>query len=114
MNASSDLSQLVVKHFSPTGGDLVFLRGWQGQREELERRLSKRIAEMLDHEMEKLVNAMYRIDVSEPAFSEALNHSDRAERIARLVVERLLQKVESRKRWRQHQAEEEGRGGDTE
>lgn len=74
-------------------------------REELKSHLSFYIAELLEHNFEKLCSLIYRHDVSEEKFHYALQTGDiegQAERVAELVIERELQKVETRKAYRNY------------
>ena len=87
---------LIPQYFDLEERDRLFLHQLDEQREEIERFLSARISEMIDGEFEKLVNAMYRIDVPEPAFHEAMMFDNRADRLAVLVIERLIQKARTR------------------
>jgi hypothetical protein len=89
-------SELILKFFELDEGERQFLSDITENQSEIEALLSRRIGEMLKDEMEALINAMYRIDVSEIAFHEAMAHDDRADRIAQLVVERLIQKAKTR------------------
>lgn len=76
-------------------------------REELKSRLSLFIQELLETNFEKLCNMIYRHDVDESKFNEALQSGDisgQAERIADLVIDRELQKVETRKAYRKYKA----------
>ncbi len=68
-------------------------------RDSLKARLKIFILDLLQHDFEHLCNLMYRHDVKESLFNEALmlaNDSLRAEVIADLVIDRELQKVASR------------------
>ena len=76
-------------------------------REELKAKLTIFIAELLENNFEKLYNLVYRHDVKEVKFNEALQKeslTEQAESIADLVIERELQKVETRKMFRQNKA----------
>lgn len=89
-------------HIVPKGEPLPKEYETQG-REELKLRLSTYIAELLDSNFEKLCNMIYRHDVAESKFNQALDSGDiavQANEIADLVIERELQKVESRKAYR--------------
>ena len=58
---------------------------------------------MLEHNFEKLVGMIYRHDVKESQFREALKAptlEEQAERLANAVIDRELQKVASRKAYR--------------
>jgi len=81
-------------------------------REELKQRLQVFIAGLLEHNFEKLCNMIYRHDVKEEKFNQALQHGDlneQAGRIADLVIEREMQKVESRKAYRKYKDERKKR-----
>ena len=79
-------------------------------REELKSHLSFYIAELLEHNFEKLCSLIYRHDVSEEKFHHALQTGaveGQAEIVAELVIERELQKVETRKTYRKYKEEKE-------
>jgi len=68
----------------------------------LEERLSLFIQDLLEHNFAKLTNMIYRHDLNEVKFNQALEKPSlklQANAIARLVVERELQKVETRKKY---------------
>ncbi len=71
--------------------------------EELKKRLQVFIADLLEHDFQKLCNLIYRHDVKEEKFQRALrqgNINKQASEIADLVIEREMQKVETRKAYR--------------
>jgi len=68
----------------------------------LKKLLAKRIQEMIDHEFDKFINLLYRIDISEPKVKEALAiqpFSEALDRVAEMIIERQLQKVITRKQY---------------
>lgn len=68
----------------------------------LEEILAKRLAELLDHDFERLVQAMYRLDVDESKFELAISRSsvkERATALAQLVLQREIQRLEFRKKY---------------
>jgi hypothetical protein len=70
--------------------------------------LMRRIEELAEKEMEKLLWALYRIDVSEKKLHEVLQQTppDKfSSTIADLIIERQRQKIETRKKYG-------GEGGD--
>lgn len=70
------------------------------------------IGELLEHDFEKLCNLIYRHDVSEEQFHHALQSGDieeQANRVAELVIERELQKVEMRKKYRRYKEEKQSK-----
>jgi len=72
-------------------------------RDELQMRLQVFIADLLENNFEKLCAMIYRHDVLESKFNAALQEKtidEQAERIARLVLERELEKVETRRKYK--------------
>lgn len=65
--------------------------------------LIRRIDELIHHDFEKLKWILYRIDVSEKKLSDTLKDSeaDAATIIADLIIQRQIEKAESRKRFEQ-------------
>ena len=71
--------------------------------ETLRAALRLRILELLEDNFGGLVNAMYRIDISEPAFKTALNAGSTsavADQVTDLVIQRELQRLETRRQYR--------------
>lgn len=71
--------------------------------EKLREALTSIVTYLLLHDMEKLLNILYRIDVNEPKVKAAFAQNDPkliAPEIARLILEREIQKAESRKKYR--------------
>lgn len=63
--------------------------------------LIQRIEELVQRDLEKLKWILYRIDVNEKKLHETLQHSDAdaATVMADLIIERQIQKAESRKKF---------------
>jgi len=77
-------------------------------REELKRRLTIFISNLLETNFEKLCSMVYRHDVHEARFNEALqsgNMMEQAKNISDLVIERELEKVKSRQLYQQQKEE---------
>ena len=69
--------------------------------EELKQKLSLHINHLINHDFEKLVSLLYRIDVNENKIRQLLKQKEgenAAGLIADLIIERQLQKIESRKK----------------
>jgi hypothetical protein len=67
------------------------------------KRLTLFINDLLQHNFEKLCALMYRHDVKENLFNDALtlaNDEERAKAIARIVIEREMQKLKTREIFR--------------
>lgn len=65
-------------------------------------KLSRVVLHLLNTDLAKLLHILYRIDVEEKAVKEAMISDDQeliAERIARLILKRELQKAELRQRY---------------
>ncbi len=65
--------------------------------------LQREIQILLNKDLQKLLNILYRIDISEDKTKEVLamsNHDQMAEMFTKLIVQRELQKVETRKKYR--------------
>jgi hypothetical protein len=83
-------------------------------REELKNRLQVFISGLLENNFEKLTNMIYRHDVKEDKFYEALNEDSiekQAAVIADLVIEREMEKVATRRAYRKYREGKE-LGGD--
>ncbi len=71
-------------------------------RSALEAWLAAQLAPLLDHQFERLAQLMYRLDVPETRFHEAMAAADtpgRAEALARLMVDRELVRLDMRRRF---------------
>lgn len=93
---SEDLMNLLVSHNFPT----VF-ENYSNQ--DVENKLSVYINELIDKDFNRLVNLLYRIDISEEKLKLALKNEDKShssgKTIAKLIIERQLQKLEFRKKF---------------
>ena len=93
---SEDLMNLLVSNDFPT----VF-ENYSNQ--DLESKLAIYINELIDKDFNKLVNLLYRIDISEQKLKIALQNEDKTissgKIIAKLIIERQLQKLEFRKKF---------------
>jgi hypothetical protein len=82
-----------------------------GTYEQLREKLSVRINEMIQHDFEKLVFHLYRIDVDEARMRALL--ADKSDEnagglIADLIIERQLQKLKAKKEFSQKTETESG------
>lgn len=72
--------------------------------EELQKRLATEINHLINHEFEKLIFYLYRIDVHEDRMRTLLennNGENAASLIADLIIQRQLQKIKSRQQFSQ-------------
>lgn len=78
--------------------------------EEIKAALTNHINHLINHDFEKLVYYLYRIDVDEKKMRHLLHEKqgeNAAGLIADLIIERQLQKIESRKKFNKQQDSEE-------
>lgn len=58
--------------------------------------LTKRVIVLLERGPESFFQLMYRLDISEKKLNAVMNEEDVATRIARLIYDRQMQKIQSR------------------
>ena len=66
--------------------------------------LTEKMKDLLDNNFNLLINTLYRIDISEKKLSELFaskNKESIPERLAGLIIERQIQKINFRKRYRE-------------
>lgn len=74
-----------------------------GHLDELREKLEKIVAYLLDNDFERLLNAMYRLDINEDKFKIALSGIGTkaiSEEITDLIITREIQKLETRIKYR--------------
>ena len=90
---------LIGNHFSIDAEELVLAEDTFGL---LEKRLTSIVSYLLDKDMNRLLNSLYRIDVDEFLFRKILTEEapeDLSKRIAQEIIKRELQKVELRAKY---------------
>ena len=87
--------KLVVKDLNIEEPGLVFSNLYK-----LEYWLTGEIELLIDHDLQRLMNILYRIDVNEEKTKMAFTHSKPAREIAKLIIERELQKVATREKYK--------------
>jgi hypothetical protein len=78
--------------------------------EELRNRLASFISDLINQDFNGLVRLLYRIDVSEKKLKELLKQNEGDETsnlIADLIIQRQLQKIESKRQFRQPEKSDE-------
>jgi hypothetical protein len=84
--------------------------------EDLRAALARRVAHLLRHDMQRLVSAMYLLDVSEARFNAAHGAGsvdESARRLADVILEREAEKLASRRAYRRERSGKELPGMDT-
>lgn len=97
------MSGELYKYNEPIASDYESL-----SRNELEHRLHSFVFNLLENNFEKLCNLIYRHDVDEVKFNNALTYpkiDDQAWRITHLVIDRELEKVKMRKAYKNYKEE---------
>lgn len=72
--------------------------------EEFKKYLIEKLSDMLNNNFNLLVNTLYRIDISEQKLAELFggrNRENIPERLADLIIERQIQKIQFRKKYRE-------------
>lgn len=90
----------IQKDFELDSSELESVDGW----EELQKRVERIVSYMVDHNMGDFLNMLYIMDVSESKIRRALAETAPAEtikEISRIIIERELEKVESRANYRE-------------
>lgn len=93
--------QLINQHLQLEEGELSIVHH-EDVDTELFRQLLPLVQRLLDQDMSRLLNALYRIDVAESKVNAILHLADPdkiAPMLARLIMDREYQKVETRKKY---------------
>lgn len=104
------MSEELYKYNEPIKSDYESLN-----RNELEERLYIFISNLLINDFEKLANLIYRHDVKETKFSNALQLptiEDQAWKITHLVIDREMEKVKMRRAYKEYKEEQKSKSID--
>ena len=96
-----DVSELIIRDFHLEEKQVELV---SQDMQEFREKLRMLINYMLDNEFEKLLNAMYRLDINEEKFKLVLSNQESPDvglDIADLVIEREMQKVITRRKYRE-------------
>ncbi len=98
MSANSELARLISKDLGIESDRLLK----KSSLEDLKLALIRILNHFLDTDMSRLVNALYRIDISESKVKQILAISESNQignELAELIINRELQKIETRKKY---------------
>ncbi len=98
------ITKIISNEFSISGINAVISSDDLETLEQLKKYLTQKISELMENNFEKLINTLYRIDVSEDKLQLAFidkNKKGLPETIAGLIIERQLQKIEMRKKYKE-------------
>lgn len=102
---SKDIEQstaLICKHFDLEQSEFLPNSQKEHSFDELLKEFTRIISYLLDKDMPRLLNGLYRIDVDEYEFKKTIYESEAdkvSESLALLIIKRELQKVELRKKY---------------
>jgi len=99
-----EVSENITSVFSRFGLDLPLSPNDVENLSQLRIYLAEKLKDLLDNNFSLLVNTLYRIDVSEEKLNELFGSKNRAnipEALADLIIERQLQKIHFRKKYRE-------------
>jgi hypothetical protein len=99
----SDLTTFVSKNFEISELDSLIPAGDFKTLEEFKAYLTDRLASLLDNKYNTLINILYRIDVPEDKLSKLFAEQNRdfiPAALADLIIERSLQKVRFRQKYK--------------
>lgn len=102
-NKVMEVTETISKDFDKAGISSIITADGIDNLKELKKHLSGKIAELLDKDYEKLINILYRIDVNEKKLNELFGSKNRdsiPSRLADLIIERQLQKINFRNMYR--------------
>ena len=100
-----ELLQSLVQKDLGLENDLVFPGAVPPDMAWFRQKLQDVVAYLIENDFHRLLNAMYRLDIQEQRFHEAMQAPDRdlaASMIADLILEREMQKVQSRLHYRKY------------
>jgi hypothetical protein len=102
-NHLTDLTIFVSKNFEISELDSLIPAGDFKTLEEFKAFLSEKLAFLLDKKYDTLINILYRIDIAEDKLSKLFaeqNHDYIPGALADLIIERSLQKVKFRQKYK--------------
>ncbi len=98
------ITNIISNEFSISGINSILSADDLDTLQQLKEYLTKKISELMDKNFDKLVNTLYRIDVNEEKLQQvfiAKNKNILPESIAGLIIERQLQKIEFRRKYKE-------------
>ena len=99
----SEVSQVISKDFQIAESASLIPEIDAATLEEFKIYLTEKLSELMDNKYDTLINILYRIDVSEEKLGELFSGGDRnyiPQKLAELIIDRQLQKVQFRKKYK--------------
>ena len=100
----SEVISLVSKDMDKIGVAALPAKSKLHNMDELKKYLAQKIAELMDRNYEKLINALYLIDLDEKKLHELFSVTNRdyiPEVLAGMIIERQIQKLQFRKKYKE-------------
>ncbi len=97
------IQKFVAKDFAKIDNLSLILNTDYTKLEEFRKYLSGKMKDLLDNNYNLLINTLYRIDINEKKLSELFFSKNKElipEKLADLIIERQIQKIEFRRRYR--------------
>ena len=98
------IQKFVSKDFVKTDNSSLIPNNDFEKLEEFRKYLTEKMKDMLDKNYNLLINTLYRIDISEKKLAALFSNKNKEsipEKLADLIIERQIQKIEFRKRYRE-------------
>lgn len=98
------IQKFVSKDFVKTNSTSLIPNNDFEKLEEFKKYLTEKIRDMLDNNYNLLINTLYRIDISEIKLAELFSSKNREsipQRLAELIIERQIEKINYRKQYRE-------------
>lgn len=99
------LSELITKDLQLDEEESLIVSEESVDLNTIHKKLGMLVAYLLENDMHRLLNAMYRLDVSEAKFHDAMQAESKEEaisQIANLIIEREMQKVKTRLHYKKY------------
>lgn len=105
----NDVSKSISNEFTKDGTNSLVPFFKTQSKDEFKKYLTERLAYLIDHNFELLVNTLYRIDVNEEKLSKLFSGDNREHipsKLADLIIERQIQKINLRNKYKGGAAKE--------
>ena len=99
----NDVSKSIANEFAKDGTNSLVPFFETRSKDEFKKYLTERLAYLIDHNFELLVNTLYRIDVNEEKLSKLFSGDNREHipsKLADLIIERQIQKIILRNKYK--------------
>ncbi len=102
-NHVMEVTETITRDFDKAGISSVITPEGIDDLTQLKKHLIRKITQLMDSDYEKLINILYRIDINEKKLNELFGSKNREhipDRLADLIIERQLEKINFRNMYR--------------